>query len=125
MEKRGSGLKKMQNLESTLPTYKGIPTPTFESDAHAFFTKFRNMNYGLEETDFLKLLGDHGEGELGEGIPKTTPFGKTTSKRLGKTAQLIIDMMISDPTTTREQFAEAAHVSIDAIKWQIKKHIKD
>lgn len=136
MEKRGSGLKKMQHLESTLPTYNAVPTPTFHSDAHAFYTTFRNMNYGLSESDFLKLLGDHGDGVMGEGspkeekftkkgspktTPKTTPKSrKTTPKRLGKTAQLIIDMMVADPTTTREQFAKAANVSVDAIKWQIK-----
>lgn len=88
MEKRGSGLMKMQNIESTLPTYNGVPTPTFRSDAHAFFTTFRNINYGLTDTDFLHLLGDCGEGILGEGeenlsqkgSPKTTP--KTTPKLL-------------------------------------------
>lgn len=75
MEKRGSGLKKMQNLESTLPTYKGVLTPTFRSDPHAFFTTFRNMNYGLTDDDFLQIIGDHGEGVIGVGIPKTTPKG--------------------------------------------------
>lgn len=33
------------------------------------------MNYGLEESDFLKLLGDHGEGVLGEGMPKDNVKG--------------------------------------------------
>lgn len=70
MEKRGSGLKKMQNLESTLPTYKGVLTPTFRSDPHAFFTTFRNVNYGLTDDDFLQIIGDHGEGVIGVGIPK-------------------------------------------------------
>lgn len=135
MEKRGSGLKKMQNLESTLPTYKGIPTPTFESDAHTFFTTFRNMNYGLEEPDFLELLGDHGEGVLGEGVPKKTVPKKTVPKKgvpkkgvpktknarpLGKTSQLIIDMMVQDPTCTAEDFALATRVSVSAIKKSIK-----
>lgn len=54
---------------------KGIPTPTFESDAHAFFTTFRNMNYGLEASDFLKLLGD--QGELVESIPKEEKYTKS------------------------------------------------
>ncbi|GJG36439.1 RNA-binding domain-containing protein [Prevotella lacticifex] len=149
MEKRGSGLKKMQNLESTLPTYKGVLTPTFRSDPHAFFTTFRNVNYGLTDDDFLQIIGDHGEGVIGVGIPKTTPKGilkgesspETSSKGipkqgipkgkailkrgilkpLGKTAQLIIDMMVSDPTSTTEDFAAAAHVSIPAIK----KHLKN
>ena len=139
----------MQNLESTLPTYKGVPTPVFRSDPHAFFTTFTNMNYGLTDDDFLQIIGDHGEGVIGVGIPKTTPKGilkgesslETSSKGipkqgipkgkgilkrgiqkpLGKTAQLIIDMMVSDPTSTTENFAVAAHVSIPAIK----KHLKN
>ena len=109
---------------------KGIPTPTFESDAHAFFTTFRNMNYGLEASDFLKLLGD--QGELVESIPKEEKYTKkgipkakryiknSIPKPLGKTAQLIIDMMVQDPTYTTEDFASAAHVTIPAIKKQLK-----
>ena len=97
------------------------------------------MNYGLTDDDFLQIIGDHGEGVIGVGIPKTTPKGilkgesspETSSKGipkqgipkgkailkrgilkpLGKTAQLIIDMMVSDPTSTTEDFAAAAHVS--------------
>lgn len=117
MEKRGSSLKKMQNLESTLPSYNGIPTPTFRSDNHAFFTTFRNMNYGLSDADFLVLVGDHGEGVMGEGMPsderftkkkspKTSPeispeaspeiSLKTIGKPISKTGQAVLDIIISD-----------------------------
>ena len=50
---------------------------------------------------------------------KTTQ--KTGVRHVGKTARLIIDMILADPKTTRNQFAEAAKVTPDAIKWQLKK----
>lgn len=76
------------------------------------------------------IIGDNGIGVFGVGKEKapqkTTQKAtqKTTQKtvrNIGKTAQLILDMMIADPTTTREQFAVAAGVTSDAIKWQLKK----
>ena len=57
--------------------------------------------------------------ETAQKTVKTTQ--KTGVRHIGKTAQLIIDMIIADPTTTRNQFAEAAKVTPDAIKWQLKK----
>jgi ATP-dependent DNA helicase RecG len=57
------------------------------------------------------------KGILKQGIPK----GKGIPKAIGKTAQLIIDMMVSDPTSTTEDFAVAAHVSIPAVK----KHLRN
>lgn len=122
MEKRGSGLKKMQHLSSTLPTFDGIATPVFKSDARSFFTTFRNINYGKTEEDFQRIIGDNGTGIFGVGKEKTTQ--KTTQKEvrnIGKTAQLILDIVISDPTTTIEQMAYTIGISSRAVKKQIAK----
>lgn len=40
------------------------------------------MNNGLEESDFLKLLGDHGEGVMVEGIPKEEKYTKKVYQNL-------------------------------------------
>lgn len=74
------------------------------------------MNYGLSESDFLKLLGDRRDGVLGEGVPKN----KRKPRPLGKTSKLIIDMMIQDSTCTAEQFVSVAKVSVSAVKKRIK-----
>ena len=95
------------------------------------------MNYGLEESDFLKLLGDHGEGVLGEGMPKDNVKGspkihkgspksspktlKDSPKHIGKTAQAILDMVLSDPLVTVEQMSGNLGIS----SRMVKKHLKN
>ncbi len=49
------------------------------------------------------------------------PIISEKQKSVGKTAQKIIDMVISDPSINRERMAEKLGISIDGVKKQIKK----
>ena len=121
MEKRGSGLKKMQDLETTLPSFKGEPTPTFHSNPHAFFTTFRNMNYGLSDDDFLKIVGDNGDDFMNGGSPESTQETSIGSqekfpRKINASSQRILDLVITDPTMTIRDMATSIGISERAVK---------
>ena len=46
MEKRGSGLRRIQTLTASLPTYSENKQPAFESNNQMFYTMVENVNYG-------------------------------------------------------------------------------
>ena len=48
MEKRGSGLRKIIEATSILPTYKEDRKPFFRSSRSFFFTTILNVNYGMD-----------------------------------------------------------------------------
>ena len=55
MEKRGSGLRKIQDATALLPCYKPDRKPVFESSREFFYTTIPNVNYGMTDADFEKL----------------------------------------------------------------------
>lgn len=93
MEKRGSGLKKIINTTSMLPTYKDDKKPYFRSSRSFFFTTQENHPIN----------------------------GKPVQKKVRRTAQQIIDCLIEDPGLTREKLAEKLGKSESTIKEHLGK----
>lgn len=138
MEKRGSGLKKIINTTSMLPTYKDDKKPYFRSSRSFFFTTIPNVNYGMNRTD-LEAFADSKVSEpeyrpedeivIGKTYPinaETTqenhPInGKPVQKKVGRTAQQIIDCLIENPGLTREKLAEKLGKSESTIKEHLGK----
>jgi ATP-dependent DNA helicase RecG len=148
MEKRGSGLKKIVNRTATLTAFTEDKTPYFRSDTSSFFTIVPNVNYGLTDADFQRIIDSKGgndetiEPYQANGVDgrknytkklhqKTTPknYTKTTPKRsskiLGSTSQLIIDTLIDDPLASVEKLSRMAGISPDGVKWQLSKLKRD
>lgn len=48
------------------------------------------------------------------------PVKRNANKPVGRTAQRIIDMVISNPMMTREKMADELGISLDGVKKQIK-----
>lgn len=136
MEKRGSGLLKILNLTEKLLSYTEDKKPSFRSNQSMFYTTLRNVNYGMSEEDFNRIIEERSEtgkaaqsgmspvkGEMYPVNEKTYPVNGNMypekEKTLGRTAQLIVDEMINDPTITRATLAAKAGVGIDAVKRQI------
>ena len=148
MEKRGSGLRKIVSRTESLAAYTKDKTPYFRSDSSSFFTIIPNVNYGLTDADFQRIIDANGGkdetierypeigvGDLGSTTKKlhqkTTPkdYTKTTpklhQKQLGTTSQLIIDTLTDDPLASVEKLAALAGISLDGVKWQLGKLKRD
>ena len=148
MEKRGSGLRKIVSRTESLAAYTKDKTPYFRSDSSSFFTIIPNVNYGLTDADFQRIIDANGGkdetierypeigvGDLGSTTKKlhqkTTPkdYTKTTpklhQKQLGATSQLIIDTLVDDPAASVDKLAELAGISPDGVKWQLGKLKRD
>ena len=149
MEKRGSGLRKMHELTEKLPNFLPGKEPRYKTEASSFFTTFYNLNWGengsipVEEvadrvnSTFGKypVNGEGSERKFGvNGKSSVKRFGDneksserkfgeiTKSKRnVGKTAQKIIDLVISDPSISAEAMAYRIGVSSRAVEKQIAK----
>ena len=139
MEKRGSGLRKMRELTEKLPNFLPDKEPQYQTEAISFYTTFYNLNWGengripieevanrvnsslkngsLDEESSVKTFGD-----LQKSSVKT--FGdlqnsSVKQKRLGRTAQSILDLVISDGSISQDKMAEKIGVSKRAIEMQI------
>ena len=139
MEKRGSGLRKMRELTEKLPNFLPGKEPQYQTEAISFYTTFYNLNWGengripieevanrvnsslkncsLDEESSVKTFGD-----LQKSSVKT--FGdlqnsSVKQKRLGRTAQSILDLVISDGSISQDKMAEKIGVSKRAIEMQI------
>ena len=137
MEKRGSGLRKMRELTEKLPNFLPGKEPHYKTEASSFFTTFYNLNWGengripVEEVadrvnSTLKKYPVNGEGSVkkypvnNESTLKKYPVKNELNKPVGRTAQRIIDMVISNPMITREKMADELGISLDGVKKQIK-----
>lgn len=135
MEKRGSGLRKIQKATSMLPTYKADKEPFFESSRSFFFTTIPNVNYGMTQAELAEFAGVKPTQETyprnekptqeTENLPKkpTQEIGSNKpggSKSVGKTAQLIIDTLIQNPTATRAEIAKNIGKAEDTVKLHLK-----
>ena len=133
MEKRGSGLRKIQDETALLPTYKDGRKPFFESSSDFFYTTIPNVNYGMDRDDLERFAESQrpspefrpeDEIHVVENYPesqKTTQknhpeTNKTAQKRIGKTAQNIIDILVGDPHATRSDLCEMLGKSDGTIK---------
>lgn len=118
MEKRGSGLRKMRELTEKLPNFLPDKEPQYQTEATSFFTTFYNLNWSgngripVEEVAnrVNSLLEQHPADEekvIEKAESSERRFGEATDKpkNIGKTAQKIIDFVISDPSITAETMA--------------------
>ena len=146
MEKRGSGLRKMRELTEKLPNFLPGKEPLYKTEASSFFTTFYNLNWGengrisVEEVadrvnSTLKkypVNGGASERKFGVNAEKFGVNEKSSEKRFGvkgedaskrvsRTGQKIIDLVISDPSIT----AEAMSVKIGVSKRAVEKNIKE
>ena len=146
MEKRGSGLRKIIEATSILPTYKEDRKPFFRSSRSFFFTTIPNVNYGMDRAD-LESFADSRRPEpeyrpedeiiiaktypINQKTPrktypinqettrKTYPINSETRKPIGKTAQAILDILVSKPHVKRAEIALLIDKSEDTVKLHI------
>ena len=146
MEKRGSGLRKMRELTEKLPNFLPGKEPLYKTEASSFFTTFYNLNWGengripIEEVadkvnNTIKKYPVNGgasekrfgvnekslEKRFGVNAERFGVKGEDASKRVSRTGQKIIDLVISDPSIT----AEAMSVKIGVSKRAVEKNIKE
>ena len=115
MEKRGSGLRKMRELTEKLPNFLPGKEPRYKTEASSFFTTFYNLNWGENGRIPVEEVADRVNNTL-----KKYPVKNELNKPVGRTAQRIIDMVISNPMITREKMADELGISLDGVKKQIK-----
>ncbi len=112
MEKRGSGLRKKRELTEKLPNYHPKKAPQYHTEAMAFHTTFYNLNWGLtgKHLSYTFIPTEHQPSQ---------PVS-LQEKPVGKTAQKIIDMVITDPSITAEKMAHAIGVAVRTIEKNIR-----
>ncbi len=149
MEKRGSGLRKMRELTEKLPNFLLGKEPQYQTEATSFYTTFYNLNWGddrripieevanrvnstlekytVNEGRSIEKFGENDKGsekKFGD-TPKSSErrFGEAADrpKNIGKTAQKIIDFVISDPSMSAEAMAYKIGISSRAVEKQIAK----
>ena len=141
MEKRGSGLRKMRELTEKLPNFLPGKEPQYQTEAISFYTTFYNLNWGENGRIPVEEVANRVNSTL-EKYPvneessvkkypvneKSTleryPVKQNLNKPVGRTAQRIIDMVISNPMITREKMADELGISLEGVKKQIK-NLKD
>lgn len=138
MEKRGSGLRKMRELTEKLPHFTANKAPTYRSETSSFRTTFYNLNWSEQGRIPIEQVAERvtNVGVNAEKYPvnaestlkKYPANAESTLKKypvnnepVGRSAQKIIDMVISNPMITREKMAEEIGITIDGVKKQLKK----
>ncbi len=149
MEKRGSGLRKMRELTEKLPNFLFGKEPQYKTEATFFHTTFYNLNWNangripfeemanrmnkslykkpkIEKSSEKTLDGNDKSSERRFGdSPESSErkFGEAADKpkKIGKTAQKIIDFVISDPSISAEAMAYKIGISSRAVEKQIAK----
>ena len=119
MEKRGSGLRKMRELTEKLPNFLPGKEPQYQTEAISFYTTFYNLNWGENGRIPVEEVANRVNSTL-----ERYPVKQNLNKPVGRTAQRIIDMVISNPMITREKMAEELGISLEGVKKQIK-NLKD
>ena len=128
MEKRSSGLRKMRELTEKLPNFLPGKEPQYQTEAISFYTTFYNLNWGENGRIPIEEVANRVNSSLEkysideESSVKT--FGdlqnsSVKQKRLGRTAQSILDLVISDGSISQDKMAEKIGVSKRAIEMQI------
>ena len=124
MEKRGSGLRKMRELTEKLPNFLQGKEPQYQTEATSFYTTFYNLNWGENGRIPVEEVANRVNSTL-EKYPvseecSVEKFGVNTPKKVSKTAQKIIDLVISDPSITADNMANKIGVTKRAIEKNIK-----
>lgn len=137
MEKRGSGLRKIQDETAMLPSYKADKKPVFESSREFFYTTLPNVNYGMSDADFETLVHDRQDSDEkttqkhypetenttqknGLESQNTTQKPKTLPrKQVSEIAQSIIDAIVADPKITRRALAAQLGISENTVKYHL------
>ena len=137
MEKRGFGLRKMRELTEKLPNYLPGKEPHYKTEASSFFTTFYNLNWIRDDRIPVEEVANRVNSTLEKypvnekgsvkkypvdknSILEKYPVKRNSSKPVGRTAQRIIDLVISNPMITREKMANELGISLDGVKKQIK-----
>jgi ATP-dependent DNA helicase RecG len=137
MEKRGSGLRKMRELTEKLPNFLQGKEPQYQTEATSFYTTFYNLNWNesgripieevanrvnstLEKYPVNEKSSEKKYPVNGNSTLEKYPVNEKSSEPVGRTAQRIIDMVISNPMITREKMANELGISLDGVKKQIK-----
>ena len=133
MEKRGSGLRKMRELTEKLPNFLQGKEPQYQTEATSFYTTFYNLNWSehgripVEEVanrvnSTLEKYPVNKESSVEKFGVNADKFRDTseTQKKVSKTAQKIIDLVISDPSITADNMANKIGVTKRAIEKNIK-----
>lgn len=129
MEKRGSGLRKMRELTEKLPNFLQGKEPQYQTEATSFYTTFYNLNWDengripVEEVanrvnSTLEKYPVNEENSVEKFGVNADKFRDTseTQKKVSKTAQKIIDLVISDPSITADNMANKIGVTKRAIE---------
>jgi len=135
----------MRELTEKLPNFLPGREPYYQTEASSFFTTFYNLNWRkngripIEEvakrvnsTLEKSPVNEKKFGEKQESSVKAFDvndnssekrFGEVTNKpkNTGKTAQRIIDLVISDPSMSAEAMAYKTGISSRAVEKQIAK----
>ena len=128
MEKRGSGLRKMREQTEKLPNFLPGKEPLYKTETSSFFTTFYNLNWNENGRIPVEEVADRVNSTL-----KKYPVSEESSernfgdlqkssvkqKRLDRTAQSILDLIISDGSIFQDKMAERTGVSKRAIEMQI------
>ena len=133
MEKRGSGLRKMRELTEKLHNFLQGKEPQYQTEATSFYTTFYNLNWSehgripVEEVanrvnSTLEKYPVNKESSVEKFGVNADKFRDTseTQKKVSKTAQKIIDLVISDPSITADNMANKIGVTKRAIEKNIK-----
>ncbi len=117
MEERGSGLRKMRELTEKLPNSLPSKEPQYQTEAISFYTTFYNLNWGENGRIPIEEVANR----VNSSLEKYSMDEKSSvkQKRLGRTAQSILDLVISDGSISQDKMAEKIGVSKRAIEMQI------
>lgn len=118
----------MRELTEKLPNFLPGKEPQYQTEAISFYTTFYNLNWGengripieevanrvnsslekysIDEESSMKIFGDLQNSSVKQ-------------KRLGRTAQSILDLVISDGSISQDKMAGKIGVSKRAIEMQI------
>ena len=117
MEKRGSSLRKMRELTEKLPNFLPDKEPQYQTEAISFYTTFYNLNWGENGRMSIEEVANRVNSTLEKySIDEES---SVKQKRLGRTAQSILDLVISDGSISQDKMAEKIGVSKRAIEMQI------
>ena len=129
----GSSLRKMRELTEKLPNFLQGKKPQYQTEATSFYTTFYNLNWNesgripVEEVanrvnSTLEKYPVNKESSVEKFGVNADKFGDTseTQKKVSKTAQKIIDLVISDPSITADNMANKIGVTKRAIEKNIK-----
>lgn len=148
MEKRGSGLRRIREWTAILPSYKEDKMPFYESNYWAFFTTLLNVNYGMTDQDFDAICDSRlepgqwngprqnispriypeGEQPIQKHYPEKGNItqkhypekGNITQKPICKSAQMIVDALIANPSLTRSELSSIIEKTEDTVKHHIQ-----